>query len=184
MTKGSSCVATLLFCFVLVFFTFFTLDTWLRQVFSHSETLPHSVFLKSNKYNTKRPSALLTMRVQRRASPLGIEIAAMLLLDHAEPEPVHPSTTNSPAVCDWLLAPIQRGDPVSPRMQHRQQPPLTQHTQTGVRQTHCLRQHSLFLASNNPRRPCLPPSTFENLKKETDWKILLIWCTQKQYQLH
>lgn len=65
-----------------------------------SEALAHILSLKSNKQNTKRPSALLTEKVQRQASLLSTEIAAMLLLDHAEPQPVLPSITNSPAVCD------------------------------------------------------------------------------------
>lgn len=75
-------------------------------------------------------------RSRKHASLLGTEIAAMLLLDHAEQQPEHPLTTNSLALCDWLLAPLQRGDPASPRMQHRKLPPLTHHTETWVKQTH------------------------------------------------
>lgn len=122
------------------FLTFFTLHTWCGQVLSLSESLSLTLSEQSTKQNTKRPSALLTEKVQRRASLLGTEIAAMLLLDHAEPQPVHPSTTNSHAVCDWLLAPIQRGDPASPRMQHRKLPHLAHNTQR-----HGLSRHTVSL---------------------------------------
>lgn len=83
---------------------------------------------ESNKQNTKQPSALLTVKVQRQDSLLGTEIAAMLLLDHAEQQPVNPSTANSPAVCDWLLAPIQRGDPASKDATQKASPSHTPHT--------------------------------------------------------
>lgn len=83
-------------CQVVVFFTVFTLDGQWRQV----------VFEKSNKQNTKQPSALLTEKVLRRASLLGTEIAGMLLLDlQANSLCIPQQQTTLQCVSDsWLLA--------------------------------------------------------------------------------
>lgn len=90
---------------------------------------------KSNKQNTKQPSALLTEKVQRRASLLGTEIAAMLLLDHAEPQPVHPSTTNSLV---WLTpgSHPKRWPCLSKDATQKATPSHTPNTETRVKQTH------------------------------------------------
>lgn len=88
------------------------------------------IYSNSHKGSTKWPSVLSPGKVQRHASMLGTEIAAVLLHDHAEGQPVHPSTTNKPAVGDPLLAPFQRADPASSMMLRNRMPPLlTHHTQ-------------------------------------------------------
>lgn len=115
------------FCLLLSFifrqrFIPFSKILWQMPLLENSEVLP------SYKQNTKQPSALLTAMVLRHDSLLGAEIATMLLLDHSDPQSVHPSTSKSPAVCHWVLALIQRGDPASPRMQHTKLCPPTHTT--------------------------------------------------------
>ena len=141
---------------------------------SLSLSLSLSLCEKSNKQNTKRPSALSTEEVQSHASLLGTKIAAMLppWPRRALARASFAKQTALQCVTDcWLLSkkvtlPLQG-------LQRTEWPPLTHNSQG-----HGLSgQHRLFLAQRKPGRLNLPPWHFTK-KTETEW-----WCTQKHHQL-
>ena len=146
---------------------------WLWQVLSLSLSLSlclsHSLTLceKSNKQNTKRPSALSTEKVQRHASLLGAEIAAMLP-PWPRRAPARASLNKQTALqCvtdSWL--PSKKVTLPLQGLQRTEWPPLTHNTQGHGSGRQHLWQHRLFLAQRKPRRLNLPPQHFKKRERQ------------------